>query len=144
MEREAPPSCDDCLVSMTLRHLLVECLSIGDFRLSYLFGWEMLTSVYLRFAERRLVMWEGEPSFQWRRLISTRCNLGGLVLPFYIGQHITPAVALQWFFFFAFQSIIQSLQTVPDKAFHLFIDILLPLIPPLLINKFCNCPTHYM
>lgn len=36
MSREAQPYCDDCLVPLTVRHLLVECPSLGDLRVRYL------------------------------------------------------------------------------------------------------------
>lgn len=39
MEGVPPPFCDDCLVPLTVRHLLVECPSLGDLRRRYLSGY---------------------------------------------------------------------------------------------------------
>lgn len=36
MSRGVQPYCDDCLVPLTVRHLLVECPSLGDLRERYL------------------------------------------------------------------------------------------------------------
>ncbi|KAK3885203.1 hypothetical protein Pcinc_010547 [Petrolisthes cinctipes] len=36
MERAHPPYCDDCLVPLTVRHLIVECPSLGDLRRRHL------------------------------------------------------------------------------------------------------------
>ncbi|KAG0714322.1 hypothetical protein GWK47_014383 [Chionoecetes opilio] len=36
MEGGHPPNCDDCLVPLTVRHLLVECPSLGDLREQFL------------------------------------------------------------------------------------------------------------
>lgn len=36
MEGGHPPYCDDCLVPLTVRHLLVECPSLGDLRVQFL------------------------------------------------------------------------------------------------------------
>ena len=37
MSDDHQPYCDDCLVPLTVRHLLVECPSLGDLRLRYLY-----------------------------------------------------------------------------------------------------------
>ncbi|KAK3889036.1 hypothetical protein Pcinc_006912 [Petrolisthes cinctipes] len=36
MERAHPPYCDDCLVPLTVRHLIVECPSLEDLRRRHL------------------------------------------------------------------------------------------------------------
>ena len=36
MSRGVQPVCEDCLVPLTVRHLLVECPSLGDSRRRYL------------------------------------------------------------------------------------------------------------
>lgn len=36
MSRGVQPYCDDCLIPLTVRHLLVECASLGDLRVRYL------------------------------------------------------------------------------------------------------------
>ena len=38
MNREVQPYCEDCLVPLTVRHLLVECPSYGDLRNRFLSG----------------------------------------------------------------------------------------------------------
>ncbi|MPC73320.1 hypothetical protein E2C01_067644 [Portunus trituberculatus] len=37
LTRDPQPYCDDCLVSLTMRHLLVECPSLTDSRHRYLY-----------------------------------------------------------------------------------------------------------
>ncbi len=36
MEGAYPPHCDDCLIPLTVQHLLLECPSLGDLRRQYL------------------------------------------------------------------------------------------------------------
>ena len=36
MERSPAPYCNDCVVPQTVRHILVECPSLGDLRARYL------------------------------------------------------------------------------------------------------------
>ena len=47
MAGEHPTYCDDCLVPLTVKHLLIECPSLGDFRRQYLSGCRDQHGTYL-------------------------------------------------------------------------------------------------
>lgn len=66
MERAPPPFCDDYLAPLTVRHRLVECLSLRDLRRSYL-------SEY----------WVGNCSYNLSPVLGeAECGVGGCTISF--------------------------------------------------------------